>query len=172
MGSGSAAGDFGGCLGGEAGASPQRAVMAEPTPAAAKSTAARRVLNSPAAWLRCSSVTDPTWVCSLVTSRHPAGHSKTEPLRIFSQTLIVNLGKIFAGAFPALPGVQALYRLFPIAVALPFFPVHPGNKKPCLRCGKQGYRKSIMSMVTPCIPPIHQGRLVYLISNEPSMETG
>src|SRR2546421_5351407 len=56
---GPAAGDFGGGQGGEAGASPQRAVTAEPTRAAAKRSAARRVFAEKAAWLRCSSVTDP-----------------------------------------------------------------------------------------------------------------
>src|SRR5436190_9623214 len=55
---GPAARDFGGGQGGETGASPQRAVTVEPTPAAAKRSAARRVLAEKAGWLRCSSVTD------------------------------------------------------------------------------------------------------------------
>jgi len=43
---GAAARDFGWSQGGEAGASPQRAVMVEPTLAPAKRTAARRVFDS------------------------------------------------------------------------------------------------------------------------------
>ena len=67
---GPAARNFGCGQGGEAGASPKRAVRAEPTQATAKRTAARRVFAEKAAWLRCSSVTDPFWVCSLVAPRH------------------------------------------------------------------------------------------------------
>src|SRR5260370_20179289 len=55
---GPAARDFGGGQGGEAGASPQWAVTAEPTRAVGKRSAARRVFAEKAAWLRCSSVTD------------------------------------------------------------------------------------------------------------------
>src|SRR5262249_39678959 len=54
---GPAARDFGGGQGGEAGASPQRAVTVEPTQATAKRSAARRVFAQKARWLRCSSVT-------------------------------------------------------------------------------------------------------------------
>ncbi len=45
--------------GGETGASPQRAVTVEPTKASRKRPVARRVFAGKAAWLRCSSVTDP-----------------------------------------------------------------------------------------------------------------
>ena len=55
---GPAARDFGRSQGGEARASPQRAVRAEPTPAATKRPAALRVFAEKAAWLRCSSVTE------------------------------------------------------------------------------------------------------------------
>ncbi len=44
---------------GETGASPQRAVTFEPTKASRKRPVARRVFAGKAAWLRCSSVTDP-----------------------------------------------------------------------------------------------------------------
>ncbi len=44
---------------GETGASPQRAVTVEPTKASRKRPVARRVFAGKAAWLRCSSVTDP-----------------------------------------------------------------------------------------------------------------
>src|SRR4029079_9109185 len=55
---GPAARDFGCGQGGEAGASPQRAVTAEPTKATGKRPAARRVFEEKAGWLRCSSVGD------------------------------------------------------------------------------------------------------------------
>ncbi len=55
---GPAARDFGRGQGGEAGASPQRAVTAEPTPATGKRPAARRGFGEKAGWLRCSSVGD------------------------------------------------------------------------------------------------------------------
>src|SRR5436190_12405846 len=84
---GPAARDFGGGQGGEAGASPQRAVTAEPTPANAKRSAARRVFAEKARWLRCSSVTGPGWPCSLVTPRHRAFSAKTGPHGIFRQAL-------------------------------------------------------------------------------------
>src|SRR6266540_7570408 len=54
---GPAARDFGCSQGGEVGASPQRAVTVEPTLAAGKRPAARRVFVEKAGWLRCSSVT-------------------------------------------------------------------------------------------------------------------
>src|SRR6266849_9399902 len=82
-----AARDFGRDLGGEFRASPQRAVRNEPTPATGKRPAARRVFGQKAAWLRCSSVTDPWRVCSLVAPRHPAFCPKTGPLRILKQAL-------------------------------------------------------------------------------------
>ena len=56
---GAAAKDFGCGQGGEGGASPQRAVMTEPTPPTAKRPAARRVFEQKAVWLRCSSIEDP-----------------------------------------------------------------------------------------------------------------
>ncbi len=55
---GPAARDFGRGQGGEAGASPQRAVTTEPTPATGKRPAARRGFVENAGWLRCSSVGD------------------------------------------------------------------------------------------------------------------
>jgi hypothetical protein len=84
---GPAARDFGCGQGGEAGASPQRAVTAEPTRAADKRTAARRVFAQKAGWLRCSSVTAPLRGCSLVAPRHPAFSAKTGPHGIFRQAL-------------------------------------------------------------------------------------
>ena len=84
---GPAARDFGCGQGGEAGASPKRAVTGEPTRATAKRTAARRVFAEKAAWLRCSSVTDPSWVCSLVAPRHSAFSAKTGPHGILKQAL-------------------------------------------------------------------------------------
>ena len=82
---GPAARDFGRSQGGAVGASPQRAVTAEPTPAADKRPAARRVSKQRAAWLRCASVTDRWRVCSLVAPRHAALCSKTGPHGIFNQ---------------------------------------------------------------------------------------
>src|SRR5258706_8532909 len=90
---GPAARDFGCGQGGEVraglanGASPQRAVTVEPTPAAGKNTAARRVFAEKAGWLRCSSVEDPPGIFSLVASRHPAFSAKTGPLGILRQAL-------------------------------------------------------------------------------------
>src|SRR6266542_6755264 len=84
---GPAARDFGCSQGGEVGASPQRAVTAEPTLAAAKRPAARRVFVEKAGWLRCSSVTAPLRGCSLVAPRHPAFSTKTGPHVIFRQAL-------------------------------------------------------------------------------------
>jgi hypothetical protein len=78
---------------GEAGASPQRAVTAEPTQAPGKRPVARRVFAERAAWLRCSSVTDRSRVLasaartSLVTPRHSALSTKTAPFRIFRRAL-------------------------------------------------------------------------------------
>ena len=92
--------NFGPGQGGEAGASPQRAVTAEPTPGRAKRTVARRVFAEKAGWLRCSSVTDRWRVCSLVAPRHPAFSAKTGPLRIFRQALRrchKSLGKVSLG---------------------------------------------------------------------------
>ena len=86
-----AARDFGRGQGGDFRASPQRAVRNEPTPATDKRPAARRVFGQKAAWLRCSSVTDPWRVCSLVAPRHPAFCPKTGPLRILKQALRENL---------------------------------------------------------------------------------
>ena len=76
---GPAARDFGCGQGGEAGASPQRAVTVEPTPAAGKRPAARRVFSEKADGLRCSSVTDRWRVCSLVAPRPAAFSEKTGP---------------------------------------------------------------------------------------------
>src|SRR5437879_3112770 len=92
---GAAAGDFGGGQGGEVlphghQASPQRAVRAEPTQAAAKSTAARRVFAQKAAWLRCSSVEDPPGIFSFVAPCHPAFCAKTAPSIILKQALKAN----------------------------------------------------------------------------------
>src|SRR5580658_3558051 len=64
----------------EARESPQRALSAEPTTAAAKRTAARRVFAQKALWLRCSSVTAPLGGCSVVAPRHRDFCAKTEPL--------------------------------------------------------------------------------------------
>lgn len=84
---GTAAGDFGCGQGGEVRASPQRAVTSEPTQATGKSTAARRVDEQMAAWLRCSSVTGRWQPCSFVAPRHPAICSTTVPFIIFRQAL-------------------------------------------------------------------------------------
>jgi len=88
IGWGPAARDFGGGQGGEVGASPQRAVTAEPTQATGKRSAARRVFAQKARWLRCSSVTDRWRVCSFVSPRHRAFSAKTGPHPIFKQALI------------------------------------------------------------------------------------
>src|SRR5206468_4303738 len=77
---GPAARDFGRSQGGEARASPQRAVRAEPTPAAAKRPAALRAFAEKAAWLRCSSVTERCRLCSFVAPRQAAFSAKTGPL--------------------------------------------------------------------------------------------
>ena len=82
-----AARDFGCGQGGEAGASPQRAVTAEPTPATDKRTAARRVFAEKAIWLRCSSVEDPQGIFSLVSPRHTSFSAKTAPLVVLKQAL-------------------------------------------------------------------------------------
>src|SRR5439155_3931798 len=84
---GPAARDFDGGQGGESGASPQRAVTGEPTPAGVKRAAARRVFVEKAAWLRCSSVTDRWRVCSLVAPRHAAFSAKTGPHGILKHAL-------------------------------------------------------------------------------------
>ena len=84
---GTAAGDFDCGQGGEVGASPQRAVAAEPTRATGKSAAARRFVEQKAVWLRCSSVTGRWQPCSFVAPRHPAFCSTTVPFRIFRQAL-------------------------------------------------------------------------------------
>src|SRR5580658_7600155 len=84
---GSAARDFGRSLGGEAGQSPQRAWRAEPTTAAAKSTAARRVFAPKALWLRCASVTARLGGCSLGAPRQRAFGAKKEPLVFFRHAL-------------------------------------------------------------------------------------
>src|SRR4029450_8234940 len=82
-----AARGFGRGQGGEAGASPQRAITAEPTPAQDKRTAARRGLAPRARWRRCSSVTDPYGVCSLVAPSHRTLGAKTGPIGIFRHAL-------------------------------------------------------------------------------------
>src|SRR6185295_18863513 len=95
-----AARDFGFGQGGEGGASPQRAVTTESTPAKDKRPAARRVFAQKAVWLRCSSVEDPRGVwasqalqvrfpklrgalsrtaVSFFAPRHPAFSTKTAP---------------------------------------------------------------------------------------------
>ncbi len=87
IGKGPAARDFVFCRGDEVRASPQRAVRTESTKAEDKSTAARRVVEEKAGWLRCSSVTASKG-CSLVAPRHPAFSSTTGPFRIFRQALM------------------------------------------------------------------------------------
>ena len=82
---GAAARDFGCGQGGEVGASPQRAVTTEPTPATDKRPAARRVFAQMTVWLRCSSVKDPQGVFSFVAPRHPAFSTKTARLVVFNQ---------------------------------------------------------------------------------------
>jgi len=84
---GAAVRDFGFGQGGEGGASPQRAVTTEPTPAKDKRPTARRVFAEKAVWLRCSSVEDPRRVFSIVAPRHPAFCAKTALLGIFRQAL-------------------------------------------------------------------------------------
>src|SRR6185312_9270788 len=87
IGLGAAAGDFGCGQGGEAGASPQRAVTAKPTQSTGKRTAARRVFGEKAVWLRCSSVENAQGMFSFVAPRHPAFSPKTASSRIFRQAL-------------------------------------------------------------------------------------
>jgi hypothetical protein len=89
---GPAARDFGRGRGGEFRASPQRAVRSEPTTATGKRPAARRVFAQKAVWLRCSSVTDPSRVCSFVAPRHPAFCPKTDLLPILKQALSFHHG--------------------------------------------------------------------------------
>jgi len=84
---GAAARDFGCGQGGEAGASPQRAVRTEPTQAKDKRPAARRVFGEKAVWLPCSSVEDPPGIFSFVAPRHPAFSPKTALFIIFRQAL-------------------------------------------------------------------------------------
>src|SRR5579859_7853753 len=89
---GAAARDFGCGQGGKVGASPQRAVTTEPTPATGKRPAARRVFEGKAVWLCCSSVEDPPGIFSgaraeALAPRHPAIPSKTSPRAIFRQAL-------------------------------------------------------------------------------------
>jgi hypothetical protein len=84
---GAASRDFGWGQGGEASASPRRAVMAEPTQALGKRPAARRVFAAEAGWLRCSSVPDRCGYAPVVAPRHPAFAAKTAPLGIFRQAL-------------------------------------------------------------------------------------
>ena len=90
---GAAARDFDCGQGGEAGASPQRAVTAEPTQATGKRPAARRVFGQRAVWHRCSSVEDPQGIFSLVAPRHTALCPKTAPLIVIKRA--VNLGIAF-----------------------------------------------------------------------------
>ena len=71
----------------EARESPQRALSAEPTKAAGKRPAARRVFAQKAFWIRCASVTAPLGGCSLVESRHRAFCAKTEPLLFLKHAL-------------------------------------------------------------------------------------
>jgi hypothetical protein len=87
---GAAVRDFGRGQGGEAGASPQRAVRAEPTQATGKRPAARRVFAEKTLWLRCSSVEDPQGIFSFVASRQTAFSAKTAPFIIFRQALSDN----------------------------------------------------------------------------------
>ncbi len=82
---GPAARDFGCGQGGEAGASPQRAVTAELTQAADKRPAAGGF--SYADYVCCSSVADRWRICSLVAPRHPAFSPKTGPHGILKQAL-------------------------------------------------------------------------------------
>src|SRR5215469_17271946 len=91
MKSGPAAANFGRGQGGELRASPSRQVgiSNEPTLATDKRRAARRVFAQKAAWLRCSSLTDPPGICSLVAPRHSAFWAKTGPLFILKQALSV-----------------------------------------------------------------------------------
>ena len=87
---GPAARDFGCGQGGEARASPQRAVRAEPTQAAGKRPAARRVFAQKAVWLRCSSVADRCGYpgpCGSIAPCHTAFSAKTGPHGIFRQAL-------------------------------------------------------------------------------------
>ena len=84
---GAAARDFDCGQGGEAGASPQRAVRAEPTQATGKRPAARRVFGQRVVWLRCSSVEDPQGIFSLVAPRHTTLCPKTAPLIVFKRAV-------------------------------------------------------------------------------------
>ena len=105
---GPAARDFGCGQGGEAGAAPQRAVTAEPTPAAAKRPAARRVFAQKAAWLRCSSVEDPPGIFSFVAPRQAAFCAKTGPHGILKQALKPRRGERLASEhrFIVLPSIM------------------------------------------------------------------
>ena len=89
MKSGPAAADIGRGQGGELRASPQRAVSNEPTLATGKRRAARRVFAQKAVWLRCSSLTDPPGICSLLAPRNPAFCAKTGSVLIFKRALSV-----------------------------------------------------------------------------------
>src|SRR6266511_5353467 len=84
-----AARDFGCSQGGEVGASPQRAVTAEPTLAAGKRPAARRVFAEKAGWLRCSSVTARCGDAPSSRLAIQAFSTKTGPHVIFRQALSV-----------------------------------------------------------------------------------
>ena len=85
--------DFVMCQGGEGpcrtghGASPQRAVRAEPTQAGGKKSDALRVFAGKAGWLRGSSVEDPPGIFSFVAPCHPTFPTKTGPHEIFRQAL-------------------------------------------------------------------------------------
>ena len=78
---------FGSGQGGEAGASPQRAVTVEPTLDRGKRPTARRVFGEKAVWLRCSSVEDPQGIFSFIAPRHTAFSTKTAPLVVFKPAL-------------------------------------------------------------------------------------
>src|SRR6185503_4778885 len=97
IGLGAAAGDFGWGQGGEAGASPQRAVTAKPTQSTGKRTAARRVFAEKAVWLRCSSVEDTPGIFSFVAPRHPAFSPKTASSRIFRQAFMKATINLYTG---------------------------------------------------------------------------
>ena len=81
---------FGGGRGGEVGASPQRAVSAEPTTATAKRTTARRVCAGRTAWLRCSAVEDAQRIFALLAPRHAVLPAQTGPHGVFRQALSGN----------------------------------------------------------------------------------
>src|SRR5260370_847196 len=127
IGRGPAARDFGRGQGGEFRASPQRAVRSEPTPATGKRPAARRVFGQKAAWLRCSSLTDPWRVCKLpvrkhlVAPRHPAFCPKTGPLRILKQALsILDFWKSVACWTVRAGNEQDLFKVMALSTALAF----------------------------------------------------